>query len=91
MPILVVGTLRIAAKNRARFIELSRPAIVDARANPDCVNFSVAADPIDSNTLNVFERWKSRDAMERFRGSGPDDESLLLVEAFDVREYEVED
>ena len=50
----------------------------------------MSPDPIDKNRVNIFEKWKSRAAMEEFRNTGPESDPFSLVEAFDVDEYEVE-
>ncbi len=89
MIIIVAGSLRIKPGARDKFIEKSREAILLARQNQDCEDFAVSPDQIDSNRVNVFERWKSRSALEAFRGSGPETDIFALVEAFNVNEYEV--
>ena len=37
----------------------------------------------------VFERWDDRAAVEAFRGAGPGDEQLEVIEEFVVNEYDV--
>lgn len=89
MPIIVAGKLRLKSGKRDEFIEKSIEAISLARSLDDCEDFSVSADPIDENRVNIFEKWKSRKSLEDFRNSGSDNESFSLVESFDVNEYEI--
>lgn len=87
--IVVAGHLRVAPANRDRLLELSRPAVVLARANAKCLDFVVGADLIDAGRVNVFERWASRAALEKFRASGPDNGMETLIQSFNFDEYEV--
>lgn len=75
---------------RDEFLAKSREAILQARKNPACQDFSVSPDPIDLDRVNIFEKWQSRSALEAFRDLGPENDMFSLVEAFDVNEYEVD-
>lgn len=89
MAIIVVGKLILKLDSRVEFIEKSIPAILMARQSSDCEDFSVSADPIDENRVNIFEKWTSKKALEAFRNTGPDSDVLSLVDVFNVDEYEV--
>ncbi len=60
MAVIVAGKLIIKPGSRDEFIEKSREAILLARKNDACADFSVSPDSIDRNRVNIFERWKSR-------------------------------
>jgi len=89
MAIIVAGKLIIKSGWRNEFIEKSREAILQARNNEACVDFSVSPDPIDMNRVNIFEKWKSRSELNVFRESGPENDMFSLVKSFDVNEYEI--
>ena len=89
MAIIVAGKLTIKSGSRDEFVEKSQNAVLLARKNEDCDDYSVSPDNIDSNRVNIFEKWKSRSALDAFRGSGPESDIFSLVETFDVNEYEV--
>lgn len=89
MAIIVAGKLKIKSGSRDEFIENSRAAILLARKNEACEDFSVSPDPIDPSRVNVFEKWRSREALNAFRSAGPESDIFSVVEAFDVNEYEV--
>lgn len=89
MIIIVAGKLTIMSGSRDEFIEKSREATVQAREKEACEDFSVSPDPIDLNRVNVFEKWKSRSALDAFRDTGPENDIFSLVESFDVNEYEI--
>lgn len=89
MPILVAGHLIIQTGLRDAFVERSQSAIRLARSHEDCLDFAVSPDVLDGNRVNIFEKWRSRAALEAFRNAGPEDDLFSLVETFAVQEYEV--
>ena len=89
MTIIVAGKLTIKSGSRDEFIVKSCEAILQARNNEACEEFSVSPDPIDLNRVNIFEKWQSRSTLDAFRDSGPKSDILSLVESFDVNEYEI--
>ncbi|MET0065778.1 MAG: antibiotic biosynthesis monooxygenase [Candidatus Thiodiazotropha sp.] len=91
MALIVAGKLILQPNTRDRFIEASREAVIMARNNEDCDDFSVSADPLETDRVNIFEKWKHRAALEEFRNSGSQPELFSLVISFQVSEYEVPD
>ena len=89
MSIIVAGKLILKSGFRDTFIEQSREAILMARSNSACGAFSVSPDPIDSNRVNIFEKWQTRSALHAFRSEGLDSDIFSLVESFDVQEYDI--
>lgn len=43
----------------------------------------------DPHRVNVFERWRTREALEAFRDGGPDDDLTSLIVRARVSEYEL--
>lgn len=89
MPIIVAGSLAILPGRRDEFVKKSLDAVIQARANKACEDFSVSPDPLDPNRVNIFERWHSRAELDAFRGAGPETDVFSLVESIDVQEYEI--
>ena len=89
--IIVTGSLRVEPARRDRFLELSMPSVLQARETDGCLDFSVSPDPADPSRVNIIERWDDAAALERFRGTGADDEMAELITAIDVTEFEVLD
>lgn len=89
--VVVAGHLVVNAADRDEFLRRSRTAVALARATPGCRDFVVGADIVDEARVNVFERWDSREALEAFRGAGPDDGTGALVRRYHVAEYVVPD
>lgn len=87
--IIVAGHLRVDAGDREAFVAQSCEAVVAARRAGGCLDFVVAADPLDGERVNVFERWTDRASLHAFRASGPADDLATRIRAFSVQEFEV--
>lgn len=87
--IIVSGRIFVRAGARDEFLRLSRDAVSLARAAPGCLDFVVAADPLDADRVNVFEQWESEAALLGFRGDGPSAEQRAMIERADVRRHVV--
>ncbi|MET0090914.1 MAG: antibiotic biosynthesis monooxygenase [Candidatus Thiodiazotropha sp.] len=91
MSVIVAGKLILQSNTRERFLEASRETVIMARNREDCDDFSVSADLLEMDRVNIFEKWKHRAALEGFRNSGSRPELFSLVTRFQVSEYEVPD
>ncbi len=88
--IIVSGHLLTSPENRDLLVERSLNAVRAARELADCLDFVVAADPIEAGRVNVYEEWKSRAAMERFRSDGPSVDLAGLIDHFNITERELD-
>ena len=75
----MTGWIRVAPSDRGPYLDGCRPVIEAARATPGCLDFSLGADLVEDDRINVFEQWESEDAVERFRGSGPSDDQQGMI------------
>ncbi|MEZ4699191.1 MAG: antibiotic biosynthesis monooxygenase family protein [Rhodothermales bacterium] len=87
--IIVSGKLYIQTGQRDAFVTRSTAAVVAARQTPGCRDFAVSPDPVDPDRVNIFEEWESMEALEAFRGSGPDDPLFALIVRADIAEREL--
>ena len=87
--IIVSGWLRLAAEERAAYLDGCRDVIIAARSAEGCLDFHLSADPIEADRINVYERWESAAAVEAFRGSGPGGDQTSAIIAADVAQHEV--
>jgi quinol monooxygenase YgiN len=87
--IIVSGHLTMDAAARPAYLEGCVAVVEAARRAPGCLEFSVAADLLDSGRVVVLERWESADAVAAFRGSGPSDQQQAMITGADVAEYEI--
>lgn len=91
--LIIAGTLTVDATERARYLAAVGHVAAQARRAPGCFDFVQAPDPIDPTRINIYERWDSDEALERFRSSGgsPDSPEPVLPEitAADVAKYRI--
>ena len=80
--LIVSGRIDMRPGTREAFLTLSGEAGAQARRSWRCRDVVVAAEPIASHRVNVYEEWESEEARIAFRGDGPgDDVSSSLVKA----------
>ncbi|WP_067799957.1 putative quinol monooxygenase [Nocardia beijingensis] len=86
--LIVAGHLRVI--DRDRYLDSCRDVVALARACEDCLDFSLGADLLEPDRVNVYERWTTRAAVERFRGTGTSGDLDTQIVGADVREFEYE-
>lgn len=87
--IIVSGWLRVDAAQREVYLASCRPIIEAARRTEGCRDFHLAADPLEPERINVFERWDTAEAVESFRGSGPEAGQQEMVIDAHVEQHEI--
>ncbi|MBA0049424.1 antibiotic biosynthesis monooxygenase [Streptomyces sp. AJS327] len=65
--IIIAGSLRVATETRDAYLAGCRSVTELARSAPGCLDFALSPDPVDPGRVNVYERWESDAALERFR------------------------
>lgn len=89
--IIVAGYLIVDPVDRESYLAGCVEVIDQARRTAGCLDFSLSADLLRPERINIFERWESREAVEKFRGSGPSDEQGAAIQSASVAEYDVGD
>jgi quinol monooxygenase YgiN len=87
--IIVSGELRVRPGSRQEFLALSSDAMVQARQAPGCLDFVIAADPIEDDRVNIYEAWETEAALLAFRGRGPSEGIASLIEVAKVARHVV--
>jgi quinol monooxygenase YgiN len=87
--VIVAGHLVVASEQRDAYLAGCVDVVAAARATRGCLDFTVAADLVQPDRVNVFERWESQEAVEAFRGSGPSGEQMAVITSASVVEYDV--
>ncbi|ANW64724.1 antibiotic biosynthesis monooxygenase [Mycobacterium sp. djl-10] len=87
--VIVAGYLCVAAGERDGYLTGCAAVVQMARAAAGCLDFSISADLVDPGRINVFERWETQQAVDAFRGSGPDDQQSAALLSAAVAEYDV--
>lgn len=87
--LIIAGHLTVAPADRDAYVADCAGAVEQARRAPGCLDFALAADPLDPARVNVYERWEDDASLAAFRGSGPDDGTAARILSAAVREYRV--
>ncbi len=87
--VIVAGHLLVATEERPRYVAECAQVVRLARAATGCLDFHITADPLEPGRVNVYERWESRSAVERFRQQGPSSEQHAQIHSAHVEEYDV--
>jgi quinol monooxygenase YgiN len=85
--LIVSGRIYITKGQRKAFLAISNESIIEARRTLGCRDFVVAADPVEPDRVNIYEEWDSADLLAAFRGEGPGDQLIQLIEHADVRRH----
>jgi len=72
--LIVSGRIYVRPDRREAFLAASLEAVAAARRSPGCLDFVVAANPLEPDRVNVYEQWESDAELETFRGEGPSPE-----------------
>jgi quinol monooxygenase YgiN len=88
--LIIAGHLIVEATDRDSYVADGAAAVAAARSAEGCLDFAVSADAVDPRRVNVFERWRTREALEAFRGAGPDDDMASRIREVNVVEYAVD-
>jgi quinol monooxygenase YgiN len=87
--IIVSGKIYVRPERREAFLAASMDAIALARRAPGCLDFVVAADPLEAGRVNVYERWESEAVLMAFRGDGPGSDLTSEIVRADVQRHNV--
>ena len=87
--IIVSGKIYVAEKDRKIFVDSSLASIEAARIARGCRDFVVVPDPLESDRVNVYEEWETKEDLMAFRGSGPSADLSELITKAEVAEYHV--
>jgi quinol monooxygenase YgiN len=79
----------VRPERRDAFLAASREAIKLARRSDGCLDFVVAADPIEPDRVNVYEQWVSEASLAAFRGEGPSSDLASEILRADVPRHHV--
>lgn len=89
--LIVAGHLTVAPDHREAYLADCLEVVELARATSGCLDFALSPDPLVPGRVNVFERWRSVEELEAFRGAGPQGPTAEAVLDADVVQYEVRD
>lgn len=87
--IIVAGQLIVDAAERDEYVAECVEVVRQARSARGCLDFTITADSIEADRINVYERWESDAELEPFRGSGPDAGQTAQIRDAQVWTYRI--
>ncbi len=87
--IIVSGKLFVRAQDREAFLTGAAEAMAMARKTTGCLDFVVAADPIEPDRVNVYEAWQSEQHLNAFRQDGPGEDLSAFIVRADIAQHKV--
>ncbi len=66
--VIVQGVFTIDPSERDRFVEASVEAMRSSRQEEGCLEYVIAADPVDAERAVLSERWESMDHLQQHLG-----------------------
>lgn len=85
--IIVTGALYVRSGAREELLSYGLHIMRMARRTPGCLDFSLCADPLEPDRVNVLERWSSQRELLAFRQAGPARDLSSLITRVEVKEY----
>lgn len=62
--VIVGGTFEVDPSQREQFLAGRHAMMHTSRAEQGCLEYTFAADPLDSGRVVLFERWESQEALD---------------------------
>lgn len=59
--LIISGMLQVAPEDRDAYLARTSEFLVRSRAKPGCVDFVMAADPVEPGRINLLEIWESEE------------------------------
>jgi quinol monooxygenase YgiN len=88
--LIVAGTGYVDPDRRDALLKTLAPAVRQVRTEPGCLDYVIAADPIQPDRVNIFERWESETHLnEHLAGSRQTAQPMPDVRNVEVMRYEI--
>jgi quinol monooxygenase YgiN len=62
--IIVAGWVDVRPDERSRFLSERREKILETRARPGCITYTLSADAIEPGRVRFFECWEDQTSMD---------------------------
>jgi len=87
--LFVAERIHVEPTERDAYVAACVTVCEQARAVDGCLDFSITADTIEADRINVLERWESDKELLAFRGDGPEPGSLPEISSAEVTTYRI--
>lgn len=85
--LIIAGKEYVAAEHRDAYVAQFAAFIRRTRTEPGCLDFIIAADPIEATRVNTFEVWESHDILAAFRRNANPPQTTIEILDEQVQKY----
>ncbi|MBA2469758.1 MAG: antibiotic biosynthesis monooxygenase [Chloroflexia bacterium] len=87
--LIIAGKIYVAPEHRDDHVRSMAAFVGTTRTAPGCLDFFIAADPVEAGRVNLFERWESDDHLRAFQASAQPPAPVTDILNDDVSLYEI--
>ncbi|QGH32809.1 antibiotic biosynthesis monooxygenase [Gracilibacillus salitolerans] len=87
--IMIAGKLYVAPEYRAKYLESLEEFIRHTRSKKGCLDFILAADPIEAGRVNLLEQWEKEEDLKQHQATANPPEPVTPIISEDVKKYEI--
>ncbi len=87
--LIIAGKIYVAPEHRDDHVRSMAAFVGTTRTAPGCLDFFIAADPVEAGRVNLFERWESNDQLRAFQATAEPPVPVTDLLSEDVALYEI--
>ncbi|MBB5921071.1 quinol monooxygenase YgiN [Actinoalloteichus hoggarensis] len=87
--LIISGRLYVEPRHRDPYLNRVTDFLVRTRAKPGCVDFVMAADPVEPGRINLLEVWESQEHLTAHQATANPPEPMPTVLRDEVRLYQI--
>lgn len=87
--ILIAGKLYVAAEHRAQYLASMEELIRHSRVKKGCLDFIMAADPVEESRINLFELWETEQDLRHHQATANPPEPITSIISEEVKKYKI--
>jgi quinol monooxygenase YgiN len=88
--LIVAGTGHVDPDHREELLKSLVTSLRQVRSTPGCLDYVVAADPIEPDRVNIYERWESEAHLNaHLAGVAQNAPPMPNVRSVEIQRYEI--
>lgn len=87
--LIIAGKVYVAPEHRDAHVASYADFVSDTRTASGCLDFFIAADPVEVGRVNLFERWESNVQLRAFQATAEPPAPVTDLRSEDVALYEI--
>jgi quinol monooxygenase YgiN len=88
--VIVAGWYTVDPSKRDAMVEKFKDMVLRARSAPGCLDMAIAADPVDSNRINMFEFWRSEKDLNSWRAASHAPKKVARILRVEMQKHTIQ-